>query len=151
MAIRNIVQVGDEVLRKKSVKVTEFDEKLHMLLDDMADTLAVAQGVGLAAPQVGVLKRVFIIYLDDTLYEFINPRFVKQKGTQVGDEGCLSVKGKFGKVQRFMNVDLLAEDRYGETFRFKASGFFARAIQHEYDHLEGVLYIDKATDMQVEE
>ncbi len=150
MAIRNIVQVGDEVLRKKSIEVSEFDEKLHILLDDMADTLKEAQGVGLAAPQVGVLKRVFIIYLDDNLYEFINPRFVKQKGTQVGDEGCLSVKGKFGKVQRFMNVDLLAEDRNGDTFRFKASGFFARAIQHEYDHLEGVLYIDKATDMQVE-
>lgn len=150
MAIRNIVQVGDEVLRKKSLEVVDFDSKLHTLLDDMADTLKLAEGVGLAAPQVGVLKRVFIIYLDDVLYEFINPRIVNQKGVQVGQEGCLSVKGKFGTVKRFLSVNLIAQDRFGETFRFKASGFFARAIQHEYDHLEGTLYIDKATDMQVE-
>lgn len=150
MAIRNIIQVGDDTLRKKSVEVTEFDEKLHVLLDDMADTLRYADGAGLAAPQVGVLKRVFIVMIDDVIYEFINPRFIKTKGVQKGQEGCLSVKGKFGKVQRFMNVDLLAENRNGETFRFKASGFFARAIQHEYDHLEGILYIDKATDIEGE-
>ncbi len=150
MAIRNIIQVGDDTLRKKSVEVTEFDEKLHVLLDDMADTLRYADGAGLAAPQVGVLKRVFIVMIDDVIYEFINPRFIKTKGVQKGQEGCLSVKGKFGKVQRFMNVDLLAENRDGETFRFKASGFFARAIQHEYDHLEGILYIDKATDIEGE-
>ena len=150
MAIRNIIQVGDETLRKKSVEVTEFDDKLHVLLDDMADTLRYADGAGLAAPQVGVLKRVFIVMMDDVIYEFINPRFIKTKGVQNGQEGCLSVKGKFGKVQRFMNVDLLAENRDGETFRFKASGFFARAIQHEYDHLEGILYIDKATDIEGE-
>ena len=150
MAIRNIIQVGDDTLRKKSVEVTEFDEKLHVLLDDMADTLRYADGAGLAAPQVGVLKRVFIVMIDDVIYEFINPRFIKTKGVQKGQEGCLSVKGKFGKVQRFMNVDLLAENRDGETFRFKSSGFFARAIQHEYDHLEGILYIDKATDIEGE-
>ena len=150
MAIRNIIQVGDETLRKKSVEVTEFDDKLHVLLDDMADTLKYADGAGLAAPQVGVLKRVFIVMIDDVIYEFINPRFIKTKGVQKGPEGCLSVKGKFGTVQRFMNVDLLAENRNGETFRFKASGFFAKAIQHEYDHLEGILYIDKATNIEGE-
>ena len=107
MAIRNIVQVGDEVLRKKSLEVVDFDSKLHTLLDDMADTLKLAEGVGLAAPQVGVLKRVFIIYLDDVLYEFINPRIVNQKGVQVGQEGCLSVKGKFGTVKRFLSVNLI--------------------------------------------
>ena len=148
MAIRNIVQIGDETLRKKSVEVTEFDEKLHTLLDDMADTVKFADGCGLAAPQVGVLKRVFIIWLDNQLYEFINPRFLKQKGTQTSDEGCLSVKGKLGTVSRYMTVEMLAENRYGETFRFKASGFFAKALQHEYDHLDGILYVDKATNLR---
>ncbi len=152
MAIRNIVQISDDVLRKKSSEVKEFNEKLIELLDDMKDTLfACPNGAGLAAPQVGVLKRVFLVYVDNVLYEFINPKIVKEKGTQVGDEGCLSVKGKYGKVKRFMTVDVIAKNRYGEPFRIKASGFLARAIQHENDHLDGILFVDKAFDLVEEE
>lgn len=154
MAIRNIVQLGDDVLRKKSAEVKEFDSKLITLLNDMADTLIKANGAGLAAPQVGVLKRVFIIFDDNNqIIEFINPKIVKAKGTQTGVEGCLSVKGsngkcKYGTVQRFLSVDVIAQNRYGEPFRCKAKGFMARAIQHENDHLDGIIYIDKATDVK---
>ena len=98
-----------------------------------------------------MLKRVFLVYVDNVLYEFINPKIVKEKGTQVGDEGCLSVKGKYGKVKRFMTVDVIAKNRYGESFRIKASGFLARAIQHENDHLDGILFVDRATDLVEEE
>lgn len=154
MAIRNIVQLGDDVLRNVSKEVTEFDNKLHTLLNDMQDTLIKANGAGLAAPQVGVLKRVFLIVDDNgNILEFINPKILKMKGTQVGEEGCLSVKGsngkcKYGTVQRFLSVDVMAFDRYGQQFRIKAKGFMARAIQHEYDHLDGILYIDKATNVK---
>ena len=147
MAIRNIIQVGDETLRKKSVEVTEFDDKLHVLLDDMADTLRYADGAGLAAPQVGVLKRVFIVMMDDVIYEFINPRFIKTKGVQNGQEGCLSVKGKSGIVSRPMKVTLAYQDRFGEKHVIKAKGFFARAICHELDHLDGVLFKSKVDRM----
>ncbi len=150
MAIRNIVQVGDEVLRKVSLPVTEFDGKLAELLDDMKETLFKANGAGLAAPQVGILKRVFIVYVDDQLIEFVNPKIVSTKGTQIGEEGCLSVKGKFGTVKRFNSVDVLFFDRNGDQYRLKAKGFMARAIQHEYDHLDGILYIDKAENVQEE-
>ena len=100
MAIRNIVQVGDEVLRKKSAPVTAFDEKLHELLDDMKETLKAANGAGLAAVQVGILRRAFIVDVAEGYFEFINPVFVKTKGRQVGEEGCLSVRGKYGTVER---------------------------------------------------
>lgn len=148
MAIRNIVQIGDDVLRKTSLPVIEFDDKLAELLDDMTETLYKAEGAGLAAPQVGVLKRVFVVYVDDELFEFVNPKIVKESGVQVGDEGCLSIKGKFGTVKRFNSIEVIAYDRNGNKFRIKAKGFLARAIQHEYDHLDGILYIDKATDIR---
>ncbi|MCQ2399943.1 MAG: peptide deformylase [Clostridia bacterium] len=142
--------MGDPVLRKKSEEVTEFNEELALLLDDMHDTLEEAHGAGLAAVQIGVLKRVFIINVDDQEIEFVNPKILALKGTQVGDEGCLSVKGKFGSVKRYMKVDITAFDRNGKKFRIKAKEFAARAIQHEYDHLDGIIYIDKATDIQDE-
>ena len=147
MATRNIVQVGDEVLRKKSFPVNLIDGKITELLDDMKETLKKADGVGLAAPQVGVLKRIFIVSLDDKYYECINPAIVKQSGTQKGEEGCLSVRGKYGTVVRPNKVVIKATDRNGKEFTVKAEGFLARAFCHEYDHLEGILYIDKAENV----
>lgn len=150
MALRNIVQEGDETLRKKCFEVTAFDEKLHTLLNDMMDTVKKAQGAGLAAPQVGVLRRVFVVDVDEGYFEFINPVIVSAKGTQIGKEGCLSVKGKWGEVVRPNKVVIKAQNRYGEKFTLTAKDFFARAICHEYDHLDGILYIDKATNIEIE-
>lgn len=147
MALRNIVQIGDETLRRKSFEVTDFGEKTSQLLDDMKETLIKAQGVGLAAPQIGVLRRVFIVMIDDDYFECINPEIVKQSGKQVGEEGCLSVKGKYGTVERPEKVTVMAYDRNGKKFAVHAKGFMARAFCHEYDHLNGVLYVDKATSV----
>lgn len=148
MAIRNVVQVGDEVLRQKCFEVENFDEKLWSLLDDMQDTVKKEEGAGLAAPQVGVLRRAVVVDVDEGYFEFINPVLVQQKGEQSGWEGCLSVRGKNGIVSRPMRVTLSYQDRYGEKHSLKAKGFFARAICHELDHLDGVLYIDKATHIE---
>ena len=150
MAIRNIVQVGDDVLRKKCAPVESFDEKLAELLDDMKETLAQANGAGLAAPQVGVLRRAFVVDVKDGYFEFVNPVIVKAKGRQVGEEGCLSVRGKYGTVERPRMVEVKAFDRGGKPFALKAYDFFARAICHEYDHLDGILYIDKATEIKAD-
>ncbi|MBQ9114201.1 MAG: peptide deformylase [Clostridia bacterium] len=148
MAIRNVVQVGDDVLRQRCNEVTEFDEKLHALLNDMKDTVKKEQGAGLAAPQVGVLRRVVVVDVEEGYFEFINPVLLQQKGEQSGWEGCLSVRGKSGIVSRPMKVTLAFQDRNGEKYVLKAKGFFARAICHELDHLDGVLYIDKATHLE---
>lgn len=148
MAIRNIVQVGDETLRKKCFEVSAFDQKLHTLLDDMKDTVKKANGAGLAGPQVGVLRRVFVVDVEEGYFEFVNPVIVSQSGNQIGKEGCLSVKGKWGDVARPNKVTIKAFDRYGKKFSITAKEFFARAICHEYDHLDGILYIDKATNIE---
>ena len=148
MAIRNVVQVGDEVLRGKCFPVEKFDENLFSLLDDMKDTVKKEQGAGLAAPQVGVLRRVVVVDVDEGYFEFINPVIVSQKGEQTGWEGCLSVRGKSGIVSRPMKVKISFQDRNGEKYILQAKGFFARAICHELDHLDGVLYIDKATQIE---
>jgi peptide deformylase len=148
MAIRNIVQVGDDVLRQKCEPVVEFDEKLWTLLDDMKDTVKKEQGAGLAAPQVGVLRRVVVVDVEEGYFEFINPVIVSQKGEQNGWEGCLSVRGKSGIVSRPMKVKLSFFDRKGDKYLLQAKGFFARAICHELDHLDGVLYIDRASHIQ---
>lgn len=150
MAIRNIIQVGDPTLRKRSFEVTAFDEKLKILLDDMKDTLHKAKGAGLAAPQVGVLRRIFVVEVDEGYFEFVNPKIIFQKGKQTGAEGCLSVRGKQGTVTRPNRVKISAFDRKGNPFTLEAEGFFARAICHEYDHLEGILYIDKTKDLKDE-
>lgn len=147
MAIRNIIQNGDPTLRRKSFEVTDFGEKTHQLLDDMKDTLIKANGAGLAAPQVGVLRRIFLVSAEGKYYECINPQIISQSGEQIGEEGCLSVRGKYGTVKRPMKVTVTAQDRYGKQFIVKASGFLARAFCHENDHLDGILYIDKATDI----
>ena len=144
MAIRNIIQIGDNTLRKKSFEVTDFGEKTAQLLDDMKSTLIKADGAGLAAPQVGVLRRIFIVYVDGKFYECINPVILSQTGKQRGEEGCLSVKGKYGLVERPNKIKVKAFDRHGKPFIVDAEGFLARAFCHEYDHLDGILYIDKA-------
>ena len=148
MAIRNVVQVGDDVLRQKCFPVEQFDESLHALLDDMKDTVKKEQGAGLAAPQVGVLRRVVVVDVEEGYFEFINPVILSQKGEQTGWEGCLSVRGKSGVVSRPMKVTVVYQDRFGEKHTVKAKGVFARAICHELDHLDGVLYIDKATHIE---
>ena len=150
MAIRNIVQIGDEVLRKRSFEVTDFGEKTHQLLEDMKQTLKKANGIGLAAPQIGVLRRIFIINLDGVLYECINPKIIKQSGKQIDTEGCLSVRGKYGTVERPKKVTITAQDRFGKHFIVNAQGLLARAFCHENDHLDGIIYVDKCTDLTEE-
>lgn len=148
MAIRNVVQVGDEVLRQRCFEVEKFDENLAKLLDDMKETVKKEQGAGLAAPQVGVLRRVAVVDVEEGYFELINPVITSQKGEQTGWEGCLSVRGKSGVVSRPMKVTVCFQDRTGEKYVLKAKGFFARAICHELDHLDGVLYIDKASRIE---
>ena len=148
MAIRNIIQLGDPTLRKKSFEVVDFGDKTHQLLDDMRDTLIKANGAGLAAPQVGVLRRIFVVFVDGKYFECINPTIVSQTGSQTGEEGCLSVKGKFGTVKRPNKVVVKAFDRFGKPFSVEAEGFLARAFCHENDHLDGIIYVDKATNIQ---
>ena len=144
MAIRKVVQVGDDVLRKKCFEVTAFDEKLALLLDDMKDTVRREEGAGLAAPQVGVLRRAVVIDVDEGFFELVNPVIVDSKGEQRGWEGCLSVRGKRGIVTRPQTVKVEYRDRNGKKRKLTAHGFFARAVCHELDHLDGILYIDRA-------
>lgn len=149
--IREIVQVGDEVLRMKCKAVTRFDGELSALLADMKETLRDAQGAGLAAPQIGVPIRAVVVDVDEGYFEFINPVFIWQKGEQVGPEGCLSVRGKSGIVRRPDKVKIIYNDKKGDRFTLVARGFFARAVCHELDHLDGIIYTDKATDVRNED
>lgn len=146
MARRNIYQVGDDTLRQVCKPVTEFDDKLAMLLDDMRDTVIYADGAGLAAPQVGVLKRVFVATFDggNTIIEAVNPKIVKAKGRRVAAEGCLSIPRIREKVERPRHVEVEAFDRYGNPILLKASNFEASCYCHEIDHLDGILFTDKA-------
>ena len=149
--IREIVQIGDEVLRRKCEPVTRFDGELCKLLDDIKETLRDARGAGLAAPQIGVPVRVAAVDVDEGYFEFVNPVFVWQKGEQVGAEGCLSVRGKSGIVARPDKVKIIFYDRKGDRYSLVARGFFARAICPEFDHLDGIIYTDKARDVRDEE
>ena len=149
--IREIVQVGDPVLRKRCENVTRFDKDLCTLLDDMKETLKKAEGAGLAAPQVGVPIRAVLVDVEEGFFEFVNPVFVWQKGEQYGYEGCLSVRGKSGMVLRPDMVKIVYSDRKGNRYSLVARGFFARAVCHELDHLDGVLYTDKADDVRDED
>ncbi len=146
MALRNIVKEGDSVLRKRCKEVTEFNERLHILLDDMKETLIEADGAGLAAPQVGILKRVAIVSVDDDYYEIINPEIIATSGEQTGPEGCLSVPGVYGTVSRPMKVTVKAQDRFGKEFTVSGEGLLARAFCHEIDHLDGTLFKDKVIE-----
>lgn len=146
--IREVVQVGDPVLRKKCEPVTKFDAELCALLDDMKETLKKEEGAGLAAPQIGVPVRVVAVDVEEGYFELINPVFVWQKGEQVGAEGCLSVRGKAGTVRRPSKVKIVFQDRKGDKYSLVARDFFARAVCHELDHLDGILYIDKAENVR---
>lgn len=152
MATRKIVTQGDELLSKKCRPVTEFNPRLHQLLDDMADTLAEANGAGLAAPQVGVLRRaVLVIGDDDQVMELINPEIVFQEGEQTGPEGCLSVPGKYGMVTRPYRVRVRAQDRFGSWFEAEGEEIVARCFCHEIEHLDGHLYTEHIDRFLTEE
>ena len=147
MALRKIVTVGDSVLNKVCRPVTKFDSRLHTLLDDMAETLEDANGVGLAAPQVGVLRRVVLVDVGDEILELINPEIIKTEGEQTGLEGCLSVPGKYGIVTRPNVVAVRAQDRFGEWFEAEGEELIARCFCHELAHLDGQLYTEVAKRM----
>ena len=143
--IREIVQIGAPVLREKCAPVKQFDKELWTLLDDMKETLRHAEGAGLAAPQVGVPVRAVLVDVEEGFFEMVNPVLVSQKGEQRGPEGCLSVRGKVGYVVRPDKVKVVFSDRKGNRCSLVARGFFARAVCHELDHLDGLLYTDKPT------
>ena len=143
MAVRQVREEGDPILRKISKQVKKITPSIITLLEDMADTMYVEDGVGLAAPQVGSLRRVFIVDVGDGIVEFINPEILETKGEQTGTEGCLSVPGKSGTVCRPSYVKVKALNRDGQEFVLEGEDLMARAILHEYDHLEGELFIDK--------
>ncbi len=149
MAKLKIVKVGDDILRKRCRPVEEITPKTLRLLDDMAETMRAAQGVGLAGPQVGILRRIVVIEVEEgNLIELINPKIIAYAGEQDGTEGCLSVPNKWGTVKRPMHVTVRALNRHGEEFEITGSGFLARAFCHEIDHLDGKLYIDIATAIE---
>lgn len=145
MAIRTILNVTDDndLLRKKSREITEIDDRIKTLLDDMAETMYDANGVGLAAPQVGILRRAVVIDIGEGLIELINPVIVYKKGEQIDAEGCLSVPGRSGTVARPEKVKVRALNRGGEEILIDGEGLLARALCHEIDHLDGTVYIDK--------
>ncbi len=142
MAIRKIVTYGDDVLTKKCRTVEKFDERLNELVTDLFETLYESGGAGLAAPQVGVLRRVAVIDIDENPIELINPEIISKEGSQTGAEGCLSNPGKYGIVTRPMKVTVRAQDRYGEWHEYTGEELLARAFCHETEHLDGKLFMD---------
>jgi peptide deformylase len=144
MAIRNIVKIGDDTLRKVCRTQLNFDERLAQILDDMADTMYNAEGVGLAAPQIGILRRFCVVDTGDGLIELINPVIIEKSGCQIGGEGCLSVPDRCEEVKRPLKVKVRAQDRNGNNIIVEGEGLKARAFCHEIDHLDGILYIDRA-------
>ena len=158
MALRNILTQEQPLLYKKCRPVTDFNERLHVLLDDMADTLDKANGVGLAAPQVGVLRRAVLVLEsnvpegeEEQLIELINPEILETSGEQDGPEGCLSVPGEYGLVKRPMQVKVRAQDRYGNWFEVEGTGLTARCFCHEIDHLDGIVFTSQCERMLTEE
>ena len=158
MAERNILKRGDPTLNKHCRPVTDFNDRFHTLLDDMRQTLAKSGGVGLAAPQVGVLRRAVIVLEtnveegeEEYMIELVNPEIIEQDGEQVGAEGCLSIPGEFGVVKRPQHVKVKAQDRDGNWFEVEGEGLTARAFCHELDHLEGTLFVERASRMLTEE
>jgi peptide deformylase len=142
MVIRRILTAEEPILRERAKKVTRFDVSLHRLLDDMLETMRDAPGIGLAANQIGVPLQVAVIELEEKVTELINPQIVRSSGEVVDWEGCLSIPGFVAEVKRAEKVTVKAKDRHGKEFRVKGEELFARALQHEIDHLNGVLYID---------
>ncbi|MDQ3880032.1 MAG: peptide deformylase [Chloroflexota bacterium] len=142
MAIRPILTVEEPILRERARRVTRFDASLHQLLDDMVETMRAAPGIGLAANQVGVPLQVAVVELENRVTELVNPEIVRASGEIVDWEGCLSLPGFIAEVKRHGRVTVKARDRFGKEFRVKGEELFARALQHEIDHLNGILYID---------
>ena len=145
MAIREIRTKGDEILTKKCKEVKIFDKKLGILIDDMYETMKKHDGVGLAAPQVGILKRVVVVDVGEGMIELVNPVIISESGVQNGPEGCLSVPGVFGEVERPNEVTVRAQDRNGKSFEISGSELLARAFCHEIEHLDGKLFMDRVT------
>ena len=143
MAVMKILRLGDETLRKTSHPVTKIDRRTVGLLKDMAETMYAADGCGLAAPQVGILRRMVVIDVGDGLIELINPVIIESEGEEIGVEGCLSVPGRRGTVKRPTKVVVRALDKKGREIELTAEGYLARAVCHELDHLDGVVYVDK--------
>ena len=149
MALRNIVLHGDEILRKRCREVTEVDDRIRTILDDMVETMRELNGIGLAAPQIGIMRRMFVIEPEDgEVLEFINPEVIELQGTQTSEEGCLSVPGFIGVMERPEFIKVEALDRHGEKVIHEATGLKAVVISHELDHLEGVLYTDTAQNLR---
>ena len=145
MAIRNVVLEGDEILRKQCREVSEVTDRIKMIMEDMLETMRSEQGVGIAAPQVGIMRRMFVAEPEpERVYFMINPVMLEQSGSQSGDEGCLSVPGLIGSVERPSHIKIEALDLDGNKQVYEFDDFDARVMCHEYDHLDGVLYIDKA-------
>ena len=145
MAVRTVRKVDDEVLRKKSKKVENIDKRIMTLLDDMAETMYEAEGVGLAAPQIGVLRRVVVIDVGEGLMKLVNPEIISFCGEQVDVEGCLSIPDVHGEVKRPESVIVRAQNEKGEACEVNGTGLLARALCHEIDHLNGILFTDKVT------
>lgn len=146
MALRNILKDHDPTLRKISRKVEKFDHRINTLLDDMVETMYNADGIGLAAPQVGVLKRVIVIDIGDGIIEIINPVIIDQRGEEIDSEGCLSIPGISGEVKRPQYVKVKGLDRMGQVVEIEGEDLLARALCHEIDHLDGILFTDKVID-----
>lgn len=144
MAIVEVRKAGDKVLKTKAEPVLKVDKQIRRLLDDMAQTMYNADGVGLAAPQVGVSLRVIVIDVDEELIELINPVIIESEGCELGNEGCLSIPGVFGEVERFSKVTVTGLNRYGKKIKITGTGLLSRALQHEIDHLNGILFIERA-------
>lgn len=150
MALRNIRKYGDDLLRKKSRKVENIDDRIVTLLDDMAETMYDADGVGLAAPQVGILKRVVVIDVGEGILKLVNPEIISTEGSYIDEEGCLSVPGEQGKVERPYKVKVKALNEKGEEIIIEGEELLARALCHEIDHLEGILFVDKILETEGE-
>ena len=146
MALRKILMEGDPLLRKKCRKVEKFDDRLATLFDDLRETLSSVEGLGLAAPQVGVLKRAALIVYDDEAFEIVNPEILETRGECVDDEGCLSVGDRRGLVRRPQYIKLKYFDRNGNEMLLEAEDYFARVFFHEIDHLDGILFTDKLVE-----
>ena len=151
MALRNIRLQGDPVLRKKAVSVARFNEQLHRLLDDMVETMIKAQGAGLAAPQIGISKKIIVLRDEDKILEIINPEITESEGESIDIEGCLSFPGLYGEVPRSARVAVSGQDRGGREIRVSGEGFLARVLQHEIDHLHGILFVDRAVRLYTPE
>jgi peptide deformylase len=148
MGLRNIITDGDEILTKRAKEVGEINDRIRDILDDMLETMHEYDGIGIAAPQVGILRRMFIVEIDDELIEIINPEIIETDGVQTGEEGCLSVPGYVGTVERPAYIKMTGLNRYNEKMELEGTGLLAVALSHEYDHLEGILFKDKALEMR---